>query len=161
MPSCIDLIVTDQPNIVLDSGGHPSLYQTVKHQILFCKIHFKIPPMPKYTRQIWHFNRAKEDLIVRAISTFPWETNLRRYHDPNQQVNILNQTILNIMSNFIPNEVKTFCSREPEWLNSDIKNLLRKQNKVFKRFKRNGYKTMTRLLWIVLKMSIKKRNQNC
>ena len=82
MPSCIDLIVTDQPNIVLDSGVHPFLDQTVKREIIFCKINFKIPPLPKYMRKIWHFNRANEDLIVRAISAFPWEANLRRYHDP-------------------------------------------------------------------------------
>ena len=137
-PSCIDLIITDQPNIVLDSGVRSSLDSTVKHQITFCKINFKIPPLPKYTRKIWHFNRAREDLIKRAISTFPWE-DLQQYHDPNQQVKILNQTILNIISNFVPNELKTFRPREPEWLNRNIKNLLRNQNKVFKRYKKNGY----------------------
>ena len=52
-PSCIDLIVTDQPNIVLDSGVRPSLDPTVKHQIIFCKINFKIPPLPKYVGTIW------------------------------------------------------------------------------------------------------------
>jgi hypothetical protein len=41
-PSCIDLIVTDQPNIFLNSGVSPSLDPTVKHQITFCKINFKI-----------------------------------------------------------------------------------------------------------------------
>ena len=89
-PSCIDLVVTDQPNIVLDSGVRPSLDLTVKHQIIFCKINFKIPPLPKYTRKIWHFNRANEDMIARAISAFPWEDNLERFHNPNQQVKILN-----------------------------------------------------------------------
>ena len=107
-PSCIDLIVTDQPNIVLDSGVRPSLDITVKHQIIFCKINFKIPPLPKYVRRIWHFKRAKEDSIKRAISMFSWD-DLRQYHDPNQQVDILNKTILNIMTNFVPNELKTFC----------------------------------------------------
>ena len=61
-PSCIDIIVTDQPNLVLDSGVRPSLDSTVKHQIIFCKINFKIPPLPKYVRKIWHFNRANVDL---------------------------------------------------------------------------------------------------
>ena len=77
-PSCIDLIVTDQPNIVMDSGVRDSLDVTVKHKIIFCKINFKIPSLPKYIREIWHFNRANEDLIKRAISSFPWEINLQR-----------------------------------------------------------------------------------
>ena len=113
--------------------------------------------MPKYVRKIWHFNRAKEDLIKRAISRFPWEANLRRHQDPNHQVNILNQTILNIMSNFVPNEVKTVCPREPEWFNNSIKKLLRNQNKVFKRFKKMVLKMKIRLLLIALEMSVRKQ----
>ena len=136
-PSCIDLILTDQPNLVLENGVRGSLDMTVKHQIIFCKINFKIPPLPKYVRKIWHFNRANADLIERAISTFPWEVQLRD-HDPNYQVNILNKVILSIMANFVPNEEKTICPRDPEWMDGNIKTLLRNQNKVFKRYKRNG-----------------------
>jgi len=55
-PSCIDLILTDQPNVVMDSGVRPSLDPTVKHQITFCKINFKFPPLPNYKRKVWHFN---------------------------------------------------------------------------------------------------------
>ena len=42
-PSCIDLIITDQPNIVLESGTRHSLDPFVKHEIIFCKLNFKIP----------------------------------------------------------------------------------------------------------------------
>ena len=31
--SCIDLIFTDQPNLIVDSGVHPSLYPKCHHQI--------------------------------------------------------------------------------------------------------------------------------
>ena len=103
IPSCIDLIVTDQPNLVLDSGVRPSLDSTVKHDIIFCKINFKIPPLPKYDRKIWHFNRANVDLIRRAIAEFDWVTKLQRDRNPNDQVDLLNKSILNIMSNFVPN----------------------------------------------------------
>ena len=54
---------------------------------------------------MWHFNRANEDLIKRAVTEFQWDI-LQRYQNPSDQVNILNQTILNIMSNFVPNETK-------------------------------------------------------
>ena len=138
-PSCIDLLITDQPNIVLNSGVRPSLDPTVKHQITFCKINFKIPPLPNHFRKLWHFSRADVNLIRRAISEFPWEAHLRRYFNPNHQVNLLNQSILNIMSNFVPNEVKKVCPQQPEWLNRSVKNLLRKQNKLFRKYKKNGY----------------------
>ena len=145
-PSCIDLIFTDQPNIVLDSGVRPSLDPTVKHQITFCKINFKIPPPPKYCRRFWHFNKAETSLIRRAIAQFPWEAKLSLLMDPNQQVHLLNQCLLNIMSNYVPNEIKKVCPQEPNWLNRNIKNLLRKQNKIYKKFKRNGYKIEDKLI---------------
>ena len=106
-PSCIDLIVTDQPNLVLDSGVRPSLDPTVKHQITFCKFNFKIPPMPKFVRRVWHFNRARSDLILKAIGDFSWDTHLCRIHSPTDQVKFLSEFILNVMSNFVPNEEKS------------------------------------------------------
>ena len=33
LPSCIDIILTDQPNLVINSGVRPSLDPTVKHHI--------------------------------------------------------------------------------------------------------------------------------
>ena len=132
-PSCIDLVITDQPNIVLNSGVRSSIDPTVKHQIIFCKINFRIPPLPKFLRKIWHFNRAQTDMIIRAISDYPWEEKLGRHSNPTFQVNMLNECVLNIMSNFVPNEVKTIRPREPEWFNRNVKNLLRKQNKLYKK----------------------------
>ena len=40
--SCIDLIFVNQPNLVMDSGIHPSLHQDCHHQIIFCKLNLKI-----------------------------------------------------------------------------------------------------------------------
>ena len=49
--SCIDLIVTDQPNIILDSGTRASLDSNCHHQIIFCKVNFKIPPPLPFERK--------------------------------------------------------------------------------------------------------------
>ena len=43
-PSCIDLVITDQPNIILDNGTRASLDSYCHHQIVHCKINFRIPP---------------------------------------------------------------------------------------------------------------------
>ena len=44
--SCIDLIVTDQPNLILDSGTRASLDSHCHHQIIYGKVNIKIPPPP-------------------------------------------------------------------------------------------------------------------
>ena len=46
--SCIDLIFTSQPNLVVDSGVHPSLHPNCHHQIVYAKFNLKIHFPPPY-----------------------------------------------------------------------------------------------------------------
>ena len=138
-PSCIDLIVTDQPNLILDSGVRPSLDPTVKHQIIYCKLNFQSQPLPNYKRRIWYYNRANSVLLNRAISNFNWTNELNKFNNPTDQVEIFNNTLFNIMSNFIPNQNKTFHPKDPPWFSDQIRQLLKNQNKLFRKFKKRGF----------------------
>ena len=40
--SCIDLIFTNQLNLVINSGVHPFLHQNCHHQIIFAHINLKV-----------------------------------------------------------------------------------------------------------------------
>ena len=53
-PSCIDLVMTDQPNLVLDSGTLDSLDSFCHHQITYCKVNFNIPS----SATLWKKNLA-------------------------------------------------------------------------------------------------------
>ena len=119
-PSCIDLIVTDQPNLILDSGTRASLDPFCHHQIIYCKVNFRIP----YERKIWHFNRANTASIKRSIISFPWSRHLSLNTDSNWQVKVFTDILLNIMSNFVPNETKRFVPRDPPWINKPLKRML-------------------------------------
>ena len=67
--SCIDLIFVNQPNLVIDSGIHPSLHQNCHHQIIFCKLNLKIEYPPPYAPEVWDYGKAQTDLInVQLIS---------------------------------------------------------------------------------------------
>ena len=44
--SCIDLILTDQPNIFIDSGVHPSLHELCHHQIVYGRLSSNCPTLP-------------------------------------------------------------------------------------------------------------------
>ena len=50
--SCIDLIITDQPNLFVNSGVHPSLDEQCQHQIIFGKLNMSIPSPPNYKRLV-------------------------------------------------------------------------------------------------------------
>ena len=82
-PSCIDLIITDQPNLVLESGTRPSLDSTCHHQIVYCKVNFKIPPPPPIDRMIWHYDKANNVAIKRSMHNFPWIQHLNLNSDVN------------------------------------------------------------------------------
>ena len=68
--SCIDLIFTFQPNMVIESGIHSSLHSSCHHQIVFAKFNLKIYYQPPYSRKFWHFKEAKTDLFRRTLNDF-------------------------------------------------------------------------------------------
>ena len=90
--SCIDLIFTSQPNLVMESGVHSSLHPNCHHQIVFAKINLKICYPPPYERENWHNEKANADLICRSIDQFPWDNRFSNL-DVNQKVHLFNQTI--------------------------------------------------------------------
>ena len=61
--SCIDLIFTTQPNLVVESGVHSSLHPNCHHQIVFAKFNLQIYYPPPYPREIWHYKQANTELI--------------------------------------------------------------------------------------------------
>ena len=75
---------------------------------------------PPYSREVWHYREANTDLIRRAISNFNWE---KAFYNTNvnKKVSIFSETILNVLSNYIPHETLTCDDKEPPWFNSRLK----------------------------------------
>ena len=70
---------------------------------------------------------ANADLICRSINQFPWD--IRFAHvDVNQKVHCFNQTIKNILCNFISHETVTCDDHDPPWITSKMKGLIKKNN---------------------------------
>ena len=132
-PSCIDHITTGQPNIILDSGTRSSLDPLCHHQIIYCKVNFRIPPPSPFERKIWHFNRANTAAIKRTMTNFPWFQHLSLNTDPNWQVKTFIDIVLNIMPNFLPNEIKIFVPWDPPWITKALKCLLKRKNRLYKK----------------------------
>ena len=45
------------------------------------------------------------------------------------------------MTNFIPNEIKKIVPRDPPWIAQPLKTILNRKNRLFKNYKRHGYKS--------------------
>ena len=50
--TCIDLIVTDQENLVQSLEIHPSIHSTCHHQVVFSKLNINCPPPPPHKHHI-------------------------------------------------------------------------------------------------------------
>ena len=135
--SCIDLLFTSQPNLVLDAGVHPTLHENCHHQIIYAKFDLKVYYLPPYERVVWHYNHADTNLIKRAVNDFNWEDALSNCN-VDEQVATFNEVISNIFSNFIPNE-KIICNdRDPPWFNNHVRKLIDDKKIAYKRFIRSN-----------------------
>ena len=77
-------------------------------------------------------------MISKAIQGFDWD---KTFLDKSteEKASILTKSILNIMSNVIPNEKVTIDEKDPPWINNKIKSLIKNKTEYFKNcVKRNN-----------------------
>ena len=56
--SCIHLIFTSQPNLVMESGVYSSLHPSCHHQVIFVKFNLSILYPPPYERTVWFYEKS-------------------------------------------------------------------------------------------------------
>ena len=138
---CIDLIFASQPNLIIESGVHPSLHPNCHHQLIYTKFNLQIYYPPQHYREVWHYNDANTELIRRAVDQFNRQKAFLS-KNVNEKVSIFNETILNILRNFIPHETVLCDDRDPPWFNNKIKSLIHQKNIKITRLRsdrRNSY----------------------
>ena len=121
--SCIDLIFTNQPNLVTESGVHQSLHPKCHHQIAFAKLNLKVEYLPLYERLIWDYKNADIPSINRAIDIFDWRNSFEG-KNVHEQVHFFNKTILNIFHNYITNKTILCNDKDPPWFDNENRNIL-------------------------------------
>ena len=53
-------------------------------------------------------------------------------------VYIFNQTIINILCDFVPHETVLHNDRDPPWMNNELKRLIHEKKNIFNCFRRNN-----------------------
>ena len=135
--SCIDLVFTDQPNLSVNSGVHASLHPNCHHQITHSNFNLNIYYPPPYQRLIWDYQKADANIIRKALDSVNWER-LFDGKNINAQVISLNETILNVFQNYVPNKYITIDDKDPVWMNEIIKSKIKTKNLLFKQHIQNG-----------------------
>ena len=71
---CIELILTDQPNLSMNSGVHSSLHPNCHHHIVHSRFNLNIYYPPPCQPLIWDYKKADSTKIRKTLDTVNWET---------------------------------------------------------------------------------------
>ena len=140
--SYVDLILTSNPSFLIAPGVELSLYDKCHHNLIYEKINFNVPLPPPYIHEVWNYKSAKVENIQQSVSGIDWNF-IFQGKTVNQKVNILNECLLNVFHNFIPNKKIKFNYKDPPWMTEIVKSKLRERSNLVKRYYKNGKKILT------------------
>ena len=86
---------------------------------------------------MWDYKKADFEKIRKALDLVNWER-LFSKKDVNTQVAILNETILNVFSNYVANKYITIDDKDPVWMNEIIKLKIKAKDNIYKKYIQNG-----------------------
>ena len=133
----LDLIITDQPNLFVDSGVHSSLYAKSHHQIVFGVVNLSVLRPPPYKRIVWEYDKANIDMINHDLSSINWYEMLDRI-DVNQAVDLFTTLFLSVITRHVPNREITCSDRDAPWITDDVKIAIKRKHRVYHRYVKRG-----------------------
>mgnify|MGYP002259906745 FL=1 len=133
--SLLDLMITDSPGYVLNSGLLPPI-STSDHAVIFCSFSLLNHRDRSFKRTIWDYKRADFDNLNRALQDAPWDTGLTVFDSVDDAVSYWSDLFLDTCKQFIPSRDITIRPKDKPWINNYIKRLIRQRNRAWNRFKR-------------------------
>ena len=133
--SLIDIIfVSDKEHLVLSGVGDPFLHQELRyHCPVFGILKLSKPKVKAFKRHIWNYNNGDYDLFRNKALNIDWDS-LKDENIDTYATNI-NNTILTITSECIPNKCITVKPSDPPWITSHLKRQIRKRRRAYKKAK--------------------------
>ena len=135
--SIIDLIMVSNINSVDISGvGEPFLMQDIRyHCPTFCIFKFKKHIVKPFSRKILLYDHGNYNDLRQMISEYNWDS--VRNDDVNEYANCFSKTLLSLAEQCIPTKHVTIRPRDLPWINNTIRRLIRKRNRLYKKYKKD------------------------
>ena len=137
--SCIDLIITDQPNLFVDFGVYSPLDDHCQHQIIHGKLNISVPIPPPYKRKVWYYAKDRKDKIKSATANIDWPTMFSGL-DVDKMTHLFTSKCASIFSEFIPNKIITCDNRDPHWMTLSLKSAIKCKHRVYNKYAKRGRK---------------------
>ena len=72
------VIVTDQPNLFMEYGVHPSLDEHCQHQTIFRELNISLACLPPYKRTVWDYSKSDVQSIRGSLQQTDWPIDIPR-----------------------------------------------------------------------------------
>ena len=126
-------------NLLSNYGVDLSLFEKYHYNIIFGTINIRIPLPPSCVRKVWDYSSTNTKNTQKAVWNFDWEKAFGNL-SVDRKVDLLNETLVNIFRNYIPNKKIKFNYCQPPWMNDNTKRCLKEISKLTKFFYKNGQK---------------------
>ena len=101
--SCIDLLFCTNQNTILNYGVGVSIFDKCHLNIIFGKVNICVPLPLIYICEVWNYSQANVENIKYTKSNFNWSKAFENL-SIDGKVKHLNEILLNIFRNYIPNK---------------------------------------------------------
>ena len=129
--------ITDQPNLFIESGVHPSLDSHCQHQIIYGKLNISSPTPPPYERVIWDYSKAETSKIRDIINSIDW--NMLFYDLGSEEMaEVFTGVLHSILSSYIPNKTIRCNDKDPPWITKELKSAIKRKHRVYRKFVQHG-----------------------
>ena len=137
--TCIDLILASNSTVFVDTGVIPSLDSCCKHNIIFGKVNFHVPPPPKYNRIIWEYNKCNTPGLRDEVKKNDW-LGIFLGRSVEEMVDIFTKTFTNIAKKYIPSKIITISDKDAPWITPPVKSAVKRNKRAYRKWVSGGRK---------------------
>ena len=135
--SCMNLIITDQPNFFAASGVHPFLDDHCQHQTIYGKRNVSIPSLLPYRRTIYEYSKADVHVTRESILSTDWSS-LFYGLSPAKMVDKFTNVLSELFSMHMPNRVVKSDDRDPPWIKQELKTASKSRHREYAKLVKRG-----------------------
>ena len=132
--SLLDLFITDCPNIINDITLLPPV-STSDHSVVLCKVKAPILKSARYKRVVWDYNHCDFKALNDCLRNAPFDVRYDMFNDVEDVVEYWIQLYKSTLQDYIPYKSVSIKSNDQPWITQEFKKLIRKRNRLRKRFK--------------------------
>jgi hypothetical protein len=131
--TCIDLIITQSPNIVKSIDVLPPFCSD--HSIPLVVLHCKSAKHFRFARTVFNYDNLNTDKFVDLLQAEDWYKILNDF-SIDESCKLFTKTFSEIAKLCMPVKQVIVSTRDAEWINSNIRDMIKRRNKLYKKAKR-------------------------